>query len=209
MKRSAAKSVQEKRIRDDETKFWMQTLAEQTRLGKIQWSCTNYDPIALFYGIKDDNSDAYLFQTFGAETHLNGRTIQVDMSEQIALRSGIGEITGSISFFGDEGLVEYDYGISYDTVFFDDCNAESIGPQQRKSLHTALADALIPTLAESMAVVSGFAADNISGLNGVDEPLLCFPLAKLGKTLLNEKRSLDFHRMVLDMDFRKKLLAEL
>lgn len=33
-------------------------------------------------------------------------------------------------------------------------------------------------------------------------------LVKLGKKLMDEKRMADFYRMILDMEYRKKLLAE-
>lgn len=207
--RRRRKNVQEKCIDDDEMQFWMKALAEQTKRGKIQWVCTNYAPISLFYGSKDDDSDASLFQTFEAEANLNGRLVQVEIFEQIELRSGEGDISGSISFIGDEGLVGYNFGTYYDADICSDLGAEGISPQPSVSLSVALTDALVPTIVASKVVASRFLGDKLNGLNDEKEPLLCFPIAKLGKKLLNEKRALDYHRMVLDMDFRKNLLSEL
>lgn len=34
------------------------------------------------------------------------------------------------------------------------------------------------------------------------------PLVKLGEKLMEEKRMADFHRIILDMEYRKKLLEE-
>ncbi len=147
-------------------------------------------------------------QSFDAKAELNERTIHLDMMELIALRSGKGDITGSVSFDGEEGLEEYDYGISYNTDFYDDCDVENVGIQYRESLPAALADALIPVLARSEAIISGFSLACFSGLNDAGEPLLRLPLAQLGKKLLEEKCPLDFHRMVLDMDYRSQLLAD-
>lgn len=35
------------------------------------------------------------------------------------------------------------------------------------------------------------------------------PLVKLGEKLMDEKRMKDFHRIVMDMDYRKELLEEM
>jgi|GEM_PF-215583 len=200
----------QKNLENDEKQFLIKSLTEQTILGKIQWTCTEYNPISLTYGIADDSADdACLSQMFDAETNLNGHAVQVDIMERIELGSGKGDITGSVSLDGEQGFERYEYGISYDTDYYDDCDAESVGVHYRESLPAALANALLPTLTQSEAVASGFSFARFCYEDDEVGPLLHLPLAKLGEKLMRERRLMDFHRMVLDMEFRRQLLTEL
>ena len=80
----------------------------------------------------------------------------------------------------------------------------------RKFLPAALANALIPVLVKTEAVSSGFLFARFYYEKDEEvKPLLRLPLTKLGEKLMKEKRPLDFHRLVLDMGFRKQLLTEL
>lgn len=192
----------QKSLENDEQQFLIKTLVEQTMLGKIQWICTEYNPISLICGIANDGvDDAFLSQMFDAVTHLNRCAAYVEIMEQIYLNSGKGDITGSIAVDGEQGFKRYEYGISYDTDFYDDSNAEDICTHYRESLPAALTDALVPVLAQSEAIASGFSFARFCYENDEEmKSLLKLPLAKLGAKLMNEKRPIDFHRMVLDMD---------
>lgn len=92
-------------LKKDEMQFMMKTLSEQTLLGKIQWTCTDYVPISLVYGIVDKSANyASMSQMFDAATKLKGHAVQVEIMEQIDLYSNKGDISGSVSFDSDQGL---------------------------------------------------------------------------------------------------------
>ena len=61
----------------------------------------------------------------------------------------------------------------------------------------------------SQAETYGFSYAEYFMQKGVKERWGKLPLVRLGEKLMKEKRMKDFHRMVLDVSYREKLLDEL
>ena len=66
-------------------------------------------------------------------------------------------------------------------------------------------DAMVGVFENSDAVAEGFAYARYFHQTGIDPEWETNPLVKLGEKLMQEHAMLDFHKIVLDTDYRKSL----
>lgn len=194
----------------EEIEIMLKGLIQQTRVGKIQWECTYYNPLGILY--EDDwenerkNPRAILTQAFDAKTIVGNRPVFLNLTESITVDDGKGDLLGDISLDVDDGTTRKDFSLSF-AEKYRQLDANGVAQQYRGSLLGELYDTLVPILAKSEATAFGFSFANFQ-MCEMPPKYLKRPLVKLCKKLTKESRALDFHRMVLDMNFREKLLNE-
>lgn len=71
-----------------------------------------------------------------------------------------------------------------------------------------ISNALVPKLVETDVVAKTFEWARFINETGISDDLLNDPLTLLAEKLFKERRILDYHRIVFDLSYRKKLLAE-
>ena len=105
--------------------------------------------------------------------------------------------------------------ITYETVIkgmlyvivekYDDANAEELQGIFGNSIIVQFTDAMVGVFENSDAVAEGFAYARYFHQTGIDPEWETNPLVKLGEKLMQEHAMLDFHKIVLDTDYRKSL----
>lgn len=73
------------------------------------------------------------------------------------------------------------------------------------SIIVQFTDAMVGVFENSDAVAEGFAYARYFHQTGIDPEWETNPLVKLGEKLMQEHAMLDFHKIVLDTDYRKSL----
>ncbi|XBX04687.1 hypothetical protein QMP26_30165 [Enterocloster clostridioformis] len=183
----------------------LQAFAEKTRLQKQSWECTEYNPISLIEDFDEPNS-AYISHSFTVNTYQNERLFDLNLTEEIYIPSGKGNISGSLEFKNEFGPKTFEFSLTYDSDY-DDCNADNIMVKFSDSPILALANAIVPVIVESEAVDFGFSYARFIMQTGVDK-YLKLPLVQLAEKLMEKKDALNFHRIILDTKYRNKLLEK-
>lgn len=191
----------------------LQTLAERTLAGKQQWEELDYSPISFIRDTDDYDGqeadrrqEAYVSQAFEMETDFNGRRYQLELMEQIDFPSEKGNISGTLTYDGDK-WGKYDFALSYACRKYDDSSAEQLKEIFADSPILKLAEAVISVFEGTEAKEFGFSYAGYYNQE-IEMKWKQMPLVRLGKKLMDEKRMADFHRIILDMEYRKKLLEE-
>lgn len=183
------------------------SLAERTLLGKQKWEGLDYRPISFMRENEDAEEDAFISQMFEMETEFNGRSYSVEVMEQICFPSGKGDISGTITYDGDE-WGKYDFALSFDERHSGN-DAEHLKEVFADSAVVRLMDAVLSVFEGTEAESRGFSYARYFNQIGIEPEWEEMPLVKLGEKLMDEKRMKDFHRIVLDTDYRTELLEEM
>ena len=90
------------------------------------------------------------------------------------------------------------------TECYDDACVEEL----EKSVIVQFANVIIDVFENSEAVAEGFSYARYFNQKGISSKWKKDVLVKLGEKLMKEKAMQDFHRIVLDIDYRNRLLNE-
>ncbi|MFR8171863.1 MAG: hypothetical protein ACLU9Q_13720 [Marvinbryantia sp.] len=198
---------------DKETKeMLLDTLAELTLSGKQQWEKLDYIPISFIeepdnYGelAGTEKVEAFISQSFEMEGAFNGRRYSLELMEEIDFPSKKGNISGILTY-GGEQRGKYDFALSFDNRY-EDAPADCLKELFADSTAVKLAEAVVSLFEGTEAVEEGFSYAYFV-VQDVGRKWKRMPLVKLGEKLMKEKRIADFHRIVLDMEYREKLQEE-
>ncbi len=157
-------------------------------------------------GNGEAEENAFICHMFEMETDFNGRHYTLEVMEQINLPSCKGDISGTLEFDGDR-WGKYDFALSFDGRY-DECGAERLKEVFGDSPIVKLMDAIVSVFEGTEAEEWGFSYARYFNQTGIEPEWEQMPLVKLGEKLMDEKRMKDFHRIVLDMDYRRELLGE-
>ena len=147
----------------EEIEIMLKGLIQQTRAGKIQWECTDYNPLGILY--EDDwdnegkNPKAILTQAFDAKTVVGNRPVFLNLTESITVDDGKGDLLGDISLDVDDGTTRKDFSLSF-AEKYRQLDANGVAEKYRGSLLGELYDTLVPILAKSEATAFGFSFAN-------------------------------------------------
>ena len=193
-----------------ETETILKGLTTQTESGRISWECTEYHPLGLLY--QDDDPDktpqAVISQSFNAQALVRGRPVFISLTDVLNVDTGKGDLHGAVTLDEDVGGTPYEFMLSiYDE--YEDMDTQSVAYVFREQPCARFFDAIIPRLSDSEAVAFGFSFARFINTTDVPPKYSRFPLVRLSKKLMKEKRALDFHKLILDMDVRAELLEEL
>jgi len=195
-------------IRHEEDRELIQQLAEQTERGKINWELTEYNPPSFLKGDKVENTSAVIGQMFSFEAVINGSLYGLDITEDIKVPSGMGDYAITLMRDESENFLKIDDGLSFDFDNYE-CAPEEVAERFKDNPIARLCNALIPATLEQEDLEEVFTWARFFNETGIPTKMRNHPITKLCEKLFDEHRLLDFHRCVLDVDYRKSLMDEL
>lgn len=184
----------------------MHSLAERTQLGKQKWEELRYYPVSFIQDDDSEEREAYISHMFEMETEFNGRRYFLELSETISFPSRKGDVFGTITYEMDEGERKYDFGILTDSDEYEDDHGEN---RKNGDVIIELANSIIAVFKGTEAEEFGFSYARYYNQKEIKRKWKKDRLVRLGEKLMEEKRMEDFHRIVLEKEFREKLLNEI
>ena len=169
-----------KEIDQETMELLLDALLKRTLEGKQIWENLYYNPIGFVQQDAYEDKGAYISQMFETTTSFNGIEYELELCEAIDLPSCKGNIFGSISYEAEEEINKYDFSLSFDSEHYDDADAAEL-----KNIYARY-----------------FSQKEINSKWKKDS------LVKLGEKLMKEKAMQDFHKIVLDTDYRSSLLRK-
>ena len=115
---------------------------------------------------------------------------------------------GSISYEAEEEINKYDFSLSFDSEHYDDADAAELKNIYKDSVIVQLADAIVGVFEDSEAIADGFSYARYFSQKEINSKWKKDSLVKLGEKLMKEKAMQDFHKIVLDTDYRSSLLRK-
>lgn len=166
----------------------------------------DYNPIVLLQKDIYETEGACISQMFEATIVFNGIAYELELSESIELPSGKGDIGGTISFETEDGENDYAFSLYFDLEKYDNANTEELKWIYGSSIIVQLIEAIIGVFENSEIVAEGFTYARYFNQTGILSECKNNSLVKLGEKLLQENAMLDFHKIILDTDYRNRLL---
>ena len=170
-----------KEIDQETMELLLDALLKRTLEGKQIWENLYYNPIGFVQQDAYEDKGAYISQMFETTTSFNGIEYELELCEAIDLPSCKGNIFGSISYEAEEEINKYDFSLSFDSEHYDDADA---------------------------AIADGFSYARYFSQKEINSKWKKDSLVKLGEKLMKEKAMQDFHKIVLDTDYRSSLLRK-
>ncbi len=179
-------------------------LATRTASRSIEWKDVVYNPLSL---IESDNGEGILdyvmTQMFTCTADISGIIYDIDLSENIDIMTGKGDIFLTVVKSGVAGFDKFDIMLSGDPTY-DDTTADMLQDAYGDHPITRFADELVKKLHDAPEVNETF--DWASFLNqDIPEEIVSLPLFHFGKKLFDTHDVLSFHKSVLDTEYRKSL----
>ena len=193
-------------IYQENMELLLRSLTERTLSGKQEWVELQYYPIGFVQDDDSDEREAYISQMFELETEFNGRKYYLDLAENISFPLKNVDIFGSITYETDEGERKHDFGLRADV---DEYGKNSIKNQNARAMIIELANAVVAVFKGTDAEEFGFPYACYFNQSDIKRKWRKDKLVKLGEKLMTEKRMDDFHRAVLETEYREKLLSEI
>ena len=128
--------------------------------------------------------------------------------ENIDVPSGMGDYTITLTRDETENFLKIEDALSFDCDRYE-CTPEEVAERFADSPIVHLCNAIIPATLGQEDLEEVFTWARFFNETGISAKLMNHPLTKLCEKLFDEHRLMDFHRCVLDVDYRKQLLNEL
>lgn len=193
---------------DKEVEKILKQAIEQTAEGKVKWKCTEYNPLSILHDEYEMHETANVSHTFEAKAAVEGHMLFLELMESITFPSGKGDISGSIYLDDCDIGSEHSFALSFDADDYNDCDAAQVCERYADSDIARLAGAVVPQLVDSEEVQFAYSfAQFYPG--DVPDKFKRRPMIRLCKRILEEKRIIDFHRMILNMEAREQLMEGL
>ena len=192
----------------EEERCLIRRIAEQTESGKINWELTEYNPLSFLNEDKVDDTPAVIGHTFSFEAIIGGSRYELDVTENIEVPSGMGDYSMTLTRDETEDFLKIDDALSFDFDRYE-CVPEEVAERYENSPIVRLCNTIIPATLEQEDLEEVFTWARFFNEIGISAKLLKHPLTKLCEKLFDEHRLMDFHRCVLDVNYRKQLLKKL
>ena len=187
----------------EESEAAISNLLDLTLKNKISWTCTHYMPVDDMPA--DTQTRLYLWHSFDVETDYNGQHIILDMGEIITLPSGRGDLSLEYKPMWYKDYT-YDTRVSDRFLNFDRFRLSCLNNLCSLDSVTQLFDLIIPNVMDSPAIQKGF---EMKAVYSEKPPCIQnHPMYILAKHLREDKRALDFHKCIFDLNYRKLLYNE-
>ena len=128
--------------------------------------------------------------------------------ENIDVPSGMGDYTITLTRDETENYLKIEDALSFNCDRYE-CTPEEVAERFADSPIVRLCNAIIPATLGQEDLEEVFTWARFFNETGISAKLINHPLTKLCEKLFDEHRLMDFHRCVLDVDYRKLLLNEL
>lgn len=184
-------------------------LAEQTRQGKIHWGCTYYNPISLLGEDVIEGEPACVSHIFEAQTLINGIPYHLSLSESIDIPSGLGDISIDLTRDLQTRYLTLSDALAQRVDVYEYCQPEELLKRFADDPVTLLSAAIVPQLAGSDKVKAAFNWASFYYEKAISQKTLRHPVTRLARKLFREQRVMDFHRIILDCEYRAQLLKEM
>lgn len=195
-------------IRIEEQMELLKRIARLTEQGKIEWKCVEYNPLSFMNEDKIEETSAYLCQMFRLTANIDGLPYELEIAEYITVPDGKGDVAVTLTRDVEDDFMKVDAILSGHLEIYDDCSAEEIAETFKDDPTIIISAVLVPQIVDSDVVKDSFEWARFINEKGISAELLNDPLTLLVEKLFNEQRILDYHRIVFDLSYRKKLLAE-
>lgn len=182
-------------------------LVELTERGKIHWECEEYIPISFMDKDTLEGQPAYLSQMFTLTLQAQDVSYELEMDEYLTVPEGKGNITLKLTRPTSDDFLQLEMALSYDSAY-DNYSPNQLSEAYKDSPILRIATAIVQDMAGLEAVLETFAWARYINETGISKKMLNQPLTKLGEKLFNERRVLDFHRILFDLPYRQSLMAE-
>ena len=192
----------------EEEHYMLQQISEQTEKEKIGWELTEYNPLTFLNEDKIDKNPAVICQAFSFEAIISGFRYELDIMENINVPSGMGDYSITLTRDELENYLKIEDALSFDFDRYE-CAPEDVAERFADSSIVRLCNTIISATLEQEDLEEVFTWARFFNEVGISAKLLNHPLTRLCEKLFDEHRLMDFHRCVLDVDYRKQLLNEL
>lgn len=194
-------------LQQEEEREVFNRLVELTERGKIHWECEEYIPISFMDEDTLDGQPAYLSQMFTLTLQSQDVSYELEMDEYLTVPEGKGDISLKLTRPTSDDFMQLEMALSYDSAY-DNYSPDQLSEAYKDSPILRIATAIVQDMAGQEAVLKTFAWARYNNETGISKKLLNHPLTKLGEKLFNERRVLDFHRILFDFPYRQSLMAE-
>ena len=195
-------------LRIEEQMELLKRIARMTEQGKIEWKCEEYNPLSFMDEDEIEETSAYLCQMFRLTANIDGLPYELELAEYITVPDGKGDVAVTLTRDVADDFMKVDAMLSGHFEAYDDCAADELADAFKDDPAMIISKALVPKLIETDVVADTFEWARFINENGISDELLNNPLTLLAEKLFAERRILDYHRIVFDLPYRNKLLAE-
>ena len=182
-------------------------LVELTERGKIHWECEEYIPISFMDRDTLDGQPAYLSQMFSLTLQVQDVSYELEMDEYLTVPEGRGDIALKLTRPMTEDYMQLETALSYDSSY-GSYAPDQLGEVCKDSPIMRIAAAIVQDMASREEILETFEWARYVNQSRISKGLLNHPLTKLGEKLFNERRVLDFHRVLFDIPYRKSLMKK-
>ena len=182
-------------------------LVELTERGKIHWECEEYIPISFMDKDTLDGQPAYLSQMFTLTLQAQDISYELEMDEYLTVPEGKGDLSLKLTRPTSDDFLQLEMALSFDSAY-DSYSPGQLGEAYKDDPIMRIAEVIVQDMAGREAVLETFAWARYINEVGISKKLLNHPLTKLGEKLFQERRALDFHRILFDLSYRQSLMAE-
>jgi len=170
---------------------------------KIQWTCTQYSPIIDIPA--DVNTKAYIWQNFVVESDFKNHHIQIELSEFINLPSGRGDLGLEFEpIWNKDKIYKVYLSDKYDN--YNRGRVRSMQDRYKSDSLVRLINSIIPSITQSPAIEEGFEIRIVD--SRYPDSIMNNKMFRLAKQLRNDRRVLDFHQCIFDINHREALYKE-
>lgn len=195
-------------LRIEEQMELLKRIARMTEQGKIEWKCEEYNPLSFMDEDKFEETSAYLCQMFRLTANIDGLPYELEIAEYITVPDGKGDVAVTLTRDVADDFMKIDAMLSGHIETYEDCTADELADIFKDDPAMRISNALIPKIVETDVVAETFEWARFINENGISDELLNNPLTLLAEKLFDKRRILDYHRIVFDLPYRIKLLAE-
>ena len=192
----------------EEEKETLNRIAKLTEFGKVRWECVEYNPLCFMDEDKIDEASAYLSQMFTLTAKIGGMPYELEIAEYITIPDGKGDIALTLTRDVPEDFMKIDAMLSGDIDEYDNCAPGEIGTKYRNDPVMRLTAAIVPAVIGTEVVQDTFEWARFINENGISDDLIAHPLVRLAEKLFDERRILDYHRILFDIPYRENLMSE-
>ncbi len=196
-------------IVEEEHNYLLKSLLNLTKKDPAVWECTDFSPLGfLLAEDKDGKEIACITQNYSLQAEINCVGYDLSISESIDFETEKGDVFLNLEKHSPEISDEIIIGLSLEPEY-DDLSAEQLFDHFHDHIAVQLSDIFFPYALKSDMASSVLQWASYNILTGIPVKFKRNKFFKFGQKMFDSQRFLDFHRCVLDLEFRKKLMAEL